>query len=249
MEGGETAAVTAGHGLDEVERLAAAQLADDDAVRTHAERDPEERADRDLAASLGVGRAAFEGDDVIAEERELLRVLDDHDAFVVGDELRDRVEQRRLAARGAARDDDVLLGLDEDLDHLGGVRGDRVELEEALHRQLFPEEPADRDVRAAVAGGRQHGGDARSVRQSALEQRALVVDVLADVLRGVAQRRVERLHVRKDLVDLLQLALALDVDLARAVDHDLGDRRIVEVATNRVEEAEERRVEDDLGNH
>jgi hypothetical protein len=38
-------------------------------------------------------------------------------------------------------------------------------------------------------------------------------------------------------------------DLARPVDHDLGDRRIVEITTDRIEEAEERGVEDDLGNH
>ena len=59
--------------LHEVECLAAAELADDDAVRTHAQRGLEELADGDLAAALRVGGAAFERDGHFAGSPDDLR--------------------------------------------------------------------------------------------------------------------------------------------------------------------------------
>ncbi len=51
------AVMTGVHGLQHVERRRVANLADDDAVRTHAERVADEVADRDLPLALHVGRA------------------------------------------------------------------------------------------------------------------------------------------------------------------------------------------------
>ena len=106
---GERAVVARVHRLEHVERLAAAALADDDAVGAHAERVLHEIADRVLAAALEVRRARLERDDVRLLELELGGVLDGDDALVRRDRAREHVEQRRLAGAGAAGDDDVLL--------------------------------------------------------------------------------------------------------------------------------------------
>lgn len=65
VDGGERSVVAGGHGLEHVEGLAAADLADDDAVGgAHAEGVADEVADGDPALALDVGRPALQRDDV-----------------------------------------------------------------------------------------------------------------------------------------------------------------------------------------
>ena len=78
----ERAVVAGVHRLEHVERFAAAALADDDAVGTHAERVLHEIADRVLAAAFEVRGARFQRDDVRLLELELGGVLDRDDALV-----------------------------------------------------------------------------------------------------------------------------------------------------------------------
>ncbi len=85
----ERAVVAGVHRLEHVERLAAAALADDDAVGAHAERVLHEIADRVLAAALEVRGARLERDDVRLLELELGGVLDRDDALVSGDDARE----------------------------------------------------------------------------------------------------------------------------------------------------------------
>ena len=77
----ERAAVAGGHRLDEIERLAAAALADDDAIGPHAQGRAQKIADGDGAAPLGVGRARLEVDRVRLLQLHFGRVLDDDDAL------------------------------------------------------------------------------------------------------------------------------------------------------------------------
>ena len=88
------------HGLEHVEGLAAAALADDDPVGPHAQRVLHEVADGDLAPALDVGWARLEREHVFLVELELLGILDRDDALVVGDERRQHVERRRLTGAG-----------------------------------------------------------------------------------------------------------------------------------------------------
>ena len=76
VDGRDRALVTGVHRLEHVERLGAADLADDDAVGSHAQRVAHEVADRDLAATLDVRRAGLEREHVLLAELELLGVLD-----------------------------------------------------------------------------------------------------------------------------------------------------------------------------
>ena len=88
VHGGQRAVVAGVHRLEHVQRLAAADLADDDAVGAHAQRVAHQVADGDLAPALDVGRAALQPDDVRLVELQLGGVLDGDDALVVGDERR-----------------------------------------------------------------------------------------------------------------------------------------------------------------
>ena len=81
VHGHQRALVAGVERLQHVERLAAADLADDDPVGAHAQRVAHEVADRDLAAALDVGRAGLERDDVRLLEAQLGVVLDGDDAL------------------------------------------------------------------------------------------------------------------------------------------------------------------------
>ena len=109
VDGRQRAVVAGVHRLEHVERLGAADLADDDPVGPHAERVADQVADADLALALDVRRARLERDDVPLLQLQLGRVLDRDDPLVAGDEGGDGVQERRLAGAGAARDEDVEL--------------------------------------------------------------------------------------------------------------------------------------------
>ena len=85
----------------------AAHLADDDAVRAHAQRVAHEAPHGHLAAALQRGRPRLEAHDVGVAQAQLGGVLDGDDPLAVADELRQRVERRRLARAGAAADEHV----------------------------------------------------------------------------------------------------------------------------------------------
>ncbi len=237
-----------GHRLHQVERLAAAHLADDDPVRPHAQGGAEEVADGDLALPARIGRLRLQLHDVRALELQLAVVLDDDDALLLGGERGQRVEERGLARAGAAGDDDVLLGRDQHGQRLGGVVGERAEPDQALHGQGLAREAADGDLHAL--GRRRHDRlDARTVGQARLQDRALRPEGAAGVLGQVAQRRGQRLlrgELGRRAVDA---PAALDEDVLVAVDHHLGHRRVVEVRGDRRQVAEDGLLEDLLRDH
>ena len=109
------------HRLEHVERLGAADLADDDPVGAHAQGVPDELADADLALAFDVRRPRLERDHVLLLELELGRVLDRDDALVVRDEGREGVERRRLTGAGTAGDEDVQLALARTRQELRGL--------------------------------------------------------------------------------------------------------------------------------
>ena len=81
---------------------AAAALADDDPLGPHTQGVADQVAGGDRALALDVRRPRLQPDDVVLLQLQFGRVLDRHDPLVVRDEARQRVQQRRLAATGAA---------------------------------------------------------------------------------------------------------------------------------------------------
>ena len=244
---GRHRAVVAGvHGLEHVERLAGAALPDHDAVGAHAQGVAHELADRDGALALDVRRPRLQGDHVLLAELELGGILDGDDALVIGDERREDVEHRRLAGAGAAGDEDVEAGLHARLEELEHLRRGGAEADQVVDRVRRGGELSDGDDRADERQRRDDGVHARAIGQAGVDHRARLVDATAD--RG--DDALDDLHhvlvVLERHVGELQLALALDVDLLRPVDHHLGEGL---VAQERLERAEAQDLVGDLLEH
>ena len=102
VDGADAAGMAGAPGLQQVERLGAAHLADRNAVGAQAQRRAHEIGERGDAV-LGAQRH-----EVRRGALQLARVLDQHDAVVgLGDFGEQRVGERGLAGRGAAGDEDV----------------------------------------------------------------------------------------------------------------------------------------------
>jgi hypothetical protein len=233
---GRQRAVVAGvHGLEHVQRLACAALADDDAVGAHAQAVADELADRDRALALDVRRAGLEGHHVLLAELELGGVLDRHDPLVVRDERGEDVERRRLARAGAAGHEDVEPGLDARPEELEHIRGRGPEPDEVVGRERAGRELSNGDDRPDEGQGRDDRVDAGAVGQAGVDHRRRLVDAATDRGDDPVDDAHDVVVVLEDDVRQLQLAGALDVDLARAVDHDLGDRLVTQERLQRPE--------------
>ena len=109
MERADAAGMAGAPGLQQIERLGAAHLADRDAVGPKPQRRADEIGERG-GAILGAQR-----DEVRRCALQFARVLDQHDAVAgLGDFGKQRIDERRLAGRGAAGDEDVLAFGDGD---------------------------------------------------------------------------------------------------------------------------------------
>lgn len=215
------------HGLDHVESLAAAALADDDAVGALAQRMDDELSDGDLALALDIGAACGLAHDMGLLETQLRRVLDRDDALVVRDEGGTGVEQRRLARARAAGDDDVHAAEHDGLHELEHALVEGAERHEVLGLHRVRSELSD--VENVVVDGDALGRrrDARAVEDGA----GSVEDAVAQRLRLVAAATVGGRDAVDDELDmlvvleghrgLLQQARALDPDVIRGVDHNL----------------------------
>ena len=159
----------------------------------------------------------------------------DDDALVVGDEVGEHVEQGGLARAGAAGDDDVQSGDDAGAQKLGDLRRDRAEADQVVDTQLLFGELPNGDGRTDQRDGRDDDVDARAIGQAGIDDGRGLVDVSTE-------RRDDAVDDAADVVVVVELdiaqqeaALALEVDLLGAVDHDLGDGGVVEQGLDRAE--------------
>jgi hypothetical protein len=107
VDGRERSLVTGVQGHEEIERFAAAHLADHDPVRPHAKGASQEVANSHQPAALDVRGAALEADDVGLSQAQLGGVLDRDHPLRLFDEGGECVEERRLARAGPAADQDA----------------------------------------------------------------------------------------------------------------------------------------------
>src|SRR5712672_1839324 len=101
--------MTGVHGLEHVEGLLAATLADDDTVGTHPKGILDELALADLASALGIRRPGLHPQDMRELKLQFGGVLYGDEPLLRGNVTRQRVQHRRLAGSGAARDDQRYL--------------------------------------------------------------------------------------------------------------------------------------------
>ena len=217
------------HCIEEVERLAAAHLADYDPVGRHAQRVVDEHLDADCALALGVRRAAFERDAVgqVAPQVELGLVFDGDDPLVGRDVAREHAHEGGLARAGAAGDQDVEPSLDRCLEE----RDDRVwqesrPLERLEGGKTIRRVPADGHAHRP-GRGRERGVETAAFRQSQCDHRAGPVEACAACAVGVPVHEVgERVFVVERRRHRLAASLAEHEARPRAVDANLFDVRI-----------------------
>ena len=242
------AAVVAGvHGLQHVQRLVAADLADDDAIGPHAQGVDDQLALRDRALALDVRRPRLQPDDVPLPQHQLGGVLDGDDALAFRDEAGQHVEQRRLAGAGAAARRGCSAGWRRPRRRKSSIGGSATggRPGRAPPSAIGPE-PADREHGPSSASGgmmaltREPSGSRASTigldssmrRPTELTMRSMIC------IRCVSSRN--------DRGALLELALALDVDLVVAVDQDVRDVRVGE---QRFERPEAEQLVEDVDDH
>ena len=188
--------------------------------------------------ALEVRRARLELDDVRLVELELGGILDGDDALVLGDERRQHVEGRRLARTGAAGDEDVEPRLDTGAQELEHLRGRRPEVDEVVDGDRLGRELPHGDDRTDQRQRLDDRVDARAVGQPRVDARARRVDPPAERGDDPVDDAEDVLVVQEVAVDPFDLAAALDVQVARPVDHDLGDRLVEQERVERPEAAD-----------
>ena len=169
------------HRLEHVERLRAANLAHDDPVGAHAQGVPHELPDRDLAGALDVLRPGLEAQHVVLLQLELGGVLDGDDALRIGDRLRERVQERRLARARPAGDQEVELGEHAALEEVDGVVGERAQPDELVQVEPLVAELADRHERAAQRERWDDCVHTAPVREARVHHRRRLVDPPPDL--------------------------------------------------------------------
>ena len=117
MDGAEASKVTGVEGLQEVEGLGAAYLADDDAIGPVPEGCAEQIGDGDsgqrrFVSQRHLSSSRFESEEIRFVEMDLGGLLDHDDPIAIRDPSRQGVQQRRLSRSGAAGNQDVALGGD-----------------------------------------------------------------------------------------------------------------------------------------
>ena len=104
--------------LQEIKRLASPNLSYDDAIGPVTESGLEEIPNGDSRRRV-LCPAGLETDQVALANVDLGRILDDHDALLIRDEVTEDVEQGGFAGARTARDEDVLVLADLLLEYMG----------------------------------------------------------------------------------------------------------------------------------
>ena len=228
VDGGQGAVVAGVHGLEHVQGLGGTDLAHDDAVGPHTQAVLDQVAHGDLALALDVGRAGLQPDHVILLELQLGRVLDGHDALVLGHVARQTVEQRGLARAGTAGDEHVELRPDDAFHELGHLGGQRVEADQVGHFQRVLGKLTNGERRPVDGQGRDDRVDARAVQQAGVAQGLGFVDAAADHGHDAVDDLAQVVVVLEPGRGQLQQARALHVDLIVTVDQDIVHRGVLD---------------------
>ncbi len=243
MNGRQRSVVARVHGLQHVQRLFAADLADDDAVGAHTQGVDEQLPLPDRALALDVRRPRFEACDVLLVQLKFRRVFDGDDALTLGDEARQHVEQRRLAGARASADQRIEAGAHAVLEELEHRPRQRPDGDEILGAQAFGRKTTDGEQRAVDGERRNDRVDTRTVRQAGVDHRRAVVDAAADAADDAVDDAHQVAIVLERRRQPIQLAGALDVDVLVGVDQDVADRRI---AQQRLERTQAEHLVDDI---
>ena len=234
----KTAVVASVHGLQHVEGLFTAHLADHDAVGAHAQRVDHELALLHGALAFDVGRPCLEPHHVPLPQHELGGVFDGDDALAIGDEAREHVQEGGLAGARAARHDHVQPRTDAAAQEVDHGLGERLPLHQVARAELVGSEAADREHRAVERKRGNDGVDARAIGQAGVDHRTRFVDAPAHRAHDPLDDAEQVLIVLEDERGWLELPLAFDVHLIVPVDQDVRYRGVAEQRLERAKAEE-----------
>ena len=192
MNGAETAQMTRVQGLQQVERLGAAYLTDQDPIRPVTQRRPQKIRDGDgrqgcLMPDRRLCASRLQPDEIWLLQMNLCGLLYDDDPVVIGNQRGQGVQERRLAGARSPGDKNVLLRGDREAQMCRDVRrhgSDPYQVVKAVSLR----ELANREHRAGHGAWRKHRRDPRPILESRVEKRLHLGDLVTaragDVLDG-----------------------------------------------------------------
>ncbi len=236
VAGRQRAVVAGRHRLEHVQRLARTTLADDDPVGSHVHRVPEQVPDRDLALALQVGRARLQGDDVVLAELELGGVLDRDDPLVVDGMNDERTLRVVVLPEPVPPDTNRLSRASMQArrnSNISGVAVPKLMRSSTVYGVW-------ENLRTVMTGPMSDSGSMIALTREPSGRRASTRGLDSSIRRpsGVMIRSMTRRtcwSLRKTQSTRSILPRALDVDVVRPVDHDLGDGRVGEQRLQRAE--------------
>ena len=236
------------HRLKHVEGFSGPHLADHDPVGAHTQRILHEMALGNLAGALDVRRPGFKPHHVRLLQLKLGGVLDRHDPLVIADKTRDRVEECRLAAARAARNQHIELCVNDRLHEIADLRRDRAEFDQCVDVRTDRGELTNRHDGAVDRKRRYDHVHARTVLEPGVAHRLGFIDAPAD-------RRNDLVDDAQQVALILELdgrdlepPVALDIHGRGRVDQDVRDRRILDQRLDRPKAQDlVEDIRDDLG--
>ncbi len=232
---GHRAFVAGVHGLEHVQRFRTAALADDDSFGTHTQGVAHQVGGGDRPLAFDVGRPGLQPHDVVLLQLQFRGVFDRDDAVGVGDEAGQRVEQRRFAGARAAGDDDVQPGLDGAFQEHHHFGREGLVVQQVLQLQRIGAEATNRDAAPSSASG-----GMMAFKREPSGMRASTIGQVSSTRRPTLRHdAVDDLHQvrlsRKTTLVFSILPRRSHVDVLRAVDQDVADRRILQQQFQRAE--------------
>ena len=152
-------------------------------------------------------------------------LLDAHDALVGGNQRQDGCEQRRLPAARLPRDEHIGARPHQRPQQGGDPGRQRPAARERVDGEVAPPRRPEGDERARGGHGREHGVQPHSAFQSAVHDRARVVEALP-ARRGHPDREAAHVVAAPDIGSGAHESLSPVHPHLGAVDQDIGDTRI-----------------------
>ena len=164
-------------GVEQSPRLFTAHFPEDDSVRSPTESRLQKIVERDVGLE-GIC-LTFSGQHIRLPNSKLSRILNHHDALMLGDRLSHDLEKRRLPAPGSAANEQCLSAANLSLQKVRKGPRQRAARDEVVDGVSTAGELTDRQCRSRPYNRRNYGRQAASVGQLSVQDWIVLVESLS----------------------------------------------------------------------